>query len=57
MLEVPETLFESPPETLRGPAREMIRGAYKLQDRLLLILDTQRMVNLPNTGRDQERVE
>ncbi len=57
VLEVPETLFESPPETLRGPAREMIRGAYKLQDRLLLILDTQRMVNLPNTGRDQERVE
>jgi hypothetical protein len=36
------------PDTLRGAAREMIRGAYKLEDRLLLILDTQRTATLPN---------
>ncbi len=30
VLEVSEKLFEPPPETLRGPARELIRGAYKL---------------------------
>ena len=46
VLEVSEKLFERPPETLRGPARELIRGAYKLPDRLLLILDTERAVNV-----------
>lgn len=42
VLEVAEEAFERPPETLRGTARELIRGAYKLDDRLLLILDTER---------------
>src|SRR6516164_9988281 len=46
VLEVPEKLFERPPETLKGTARELIRGAYKLEDRLLLILDTERTVSL-----------
>ena len=46
VLEVPEKLFEGPPETLKGPARELIRGAYKLPDSLLLILDTERTVSL-----------
>jgi purine-binding chemotaxis protein CheW len=47
VLEVPETLFERPPETLQGTARELIRGAYKLPDGLLLILDIERTVCLP----------
>jgi purine-binding chemotaxis protein CheW len=46
VLEVSEKLFERPPETLRGSARELIRGTYKLPDRLLLILDTERTVTL-----------
>jgi purine-binding chemotaxis protein CheW len=46
VLEVPEQAFERPPETLRGTARELILGAYKLQDRLLLILNPERTVNL-----------
>src|SRR5215831_17402923 len=36
VLEVSEKLFERPPETLRGTARELIRGAYKLPNQLLL---------------------
>jgi hypothetical protein len=28
--------------------RELIRGVYKLPERLLLILDTERAVSLPN---------
>lgn len=36
--------FEGPPETLDGPARQLIRGAYKLDDHLLLSLDVQRAV-------------
>jgi purine-binding chemotaxis protein CheW len=50
VLSLPDDLFEVPPETLRGEARELIRGAYKLSDRLLLILDTDRAVCLPPTG-------
>lgn len=46
VLEVPETLFERPPENLTGIARELIRGAYKLEDCLLLILDIERAVGL-----------
>jgi purine-binding chemotaxis protein CheW len=44
VLEVSEQLFERPPETLKGKARELIRGAYKLPDHLLLILDPERTV-------------
>jgi purine-binding chemotaxis protein CheW len=37
--------FEAPPDTLEGPARELIRGAYKLDGRLLLALDVQKAVS------------
>jgi len=43
--------FEHPPETLRGPARDLIRGAYKLDDELLLVLDTERAVAPPADAR------
>jgi len=46
VLEVDEDDFESPPETLKGVARNLIRGAYKLEDRLLLALDTKKMIEL-----------
>ena len=39
VVEVEETSFEPPPETLRGSVRTMILGVHKLQDRLLLVLD------------------
>jgi purine-binding chemotaxis protein CheW len=39
VIEVDDALFEPPPATLQGIGRELIRGAYKLADRLLLILD------------------
>ena len=40
--EVEEEAFERPPETLKGVARDLIRGVYKLKDRLLLVLDTEK---------------
>ena len=49
VLEVSEAAFERPPETLKGAARELIRGAYKLKDRLLLVLDTERTVSPPQS--------
>ncbi len=36
--------FEAPPDTLTGPARDLITGAYKLDDLLLLELDTSRAI-------------
>ena len=45
VLEVEEESFESVPDTLRGPARELVRGIYKLRDHLMLVLDTDRAVD------------
>lgn len=47
VLEVTADQFERPPETLQGVARELIRGTYKLSDRLLVLLDTDLVVSLP----------
>jgi purine-binding chemotaxis protein CheW len=43
--EVSEDTFEEPPPSLDSGARELIVGVHKLTDRLLLILDTQRIVS------------
>jgi purine-binding chemotaxis protein CheW len=39
-------VFEEPPETLLGEARDLIRGAYKLDGRLLLALDVARATEI-----------
>lgn len=38
--------FEAPPETLVGPGRDLITGAYKLAGALLLALDVPRVVDV-----------
>ncbi|MFN3198628.1 MAG: chemotaxis protein CheW [Bradymonadia bacterium] len=40
VLTVDEGQYEAPPETLEGPVANMVTGTYKLEDRLLLVLDT-----------------
>ncbi|MCA9086638.1 MAG: chemotaxis protein CheW [Planctomycetaceae bacterium] len=40
VLVVDNAQFEPPPETLRGAARKLIRGVYKLDSGLLMALDT-----------------
>ena len=42
VIEVEETTFEPPPETLRGKVREMILGVHKLESNLLHVLDTEK---------------
>jgi purine-binding chemotaxis protein CheW len=42
VLEVDDDLFESPPSTVHTSVRGLIVGAYKLPDRLMLVLDTSR---------------
>jgi purine-binding chemotaxis protein CheW len=44
VVEVEDTLFEPPPETLPAKSRELICGAFKLPQRLLLKLDTDKAV-------------
>jgi purine-binding chemotaxis protein CheW len=46
VLDVDESTYELPPENLDPATRELIRGVYKLKDRLLLVLDTDRTVDL-----------
>lgn len=50
VLEVEEEAFELPPGTLSGEARELIRGVYKLNDRLLIVLDIDKILNLVTTA-------
>jgi purine-binding chemotaxis protein CheW len=45
--EIQDENYECPPETLKGVTRELVTGVYKLKNRLLLILDTERTVSLP----------
>jgi purine-binding chemotaxis protein CheW len=48
VLDVDEADFEPPPGTLRGHLRELITGAYKLDRGLLLVLNTERVVEESN---------
>ena len=44
VLDMDAATYERPPENLDPAARELIRGVYKLKDRLLLVLDAERTV-------------
>lgn len=44
VLEVDERSFERVPETLLGQIRDHVRGVYKLEKQLLLLLDAERVV-------------
>jgi purine-binding chemotaxis protein CheW len=46
VVDVTESAFEPPPDTLQGVSRELIRGAYKLKGALLLLLDTERSLKM-----------
>lgn len=46
VVEVAAEAFEPPPDTLRGEARRMIDGAYKLERELLLVLNLQVVLDL-----------
>jgi len=46
VLDMDSKTYERPPENLDPKSREIIRGVYKLNDRLLLVLDEERTVDL-----------
>lgn len=51
VLELSQSDFERPPETLKGPARDLIQGTYKLSNRLLWELDADRTVAIQDIGK------
>lgn len=50
VLEVEQDAFELPPGTLAGKVRELVRGVYKLKQSLLIVLDTDKILNLVVTA-------
>jgi purine-binding chemotaxis protein CheW len=50
VLEVEAANFERSPETLSAVLRDIVHGVYKLERRLLLLLDVARVVALKETG-------
>ncbi len=46
VVDVDEEIFENPPETLTGVARELIRGVYKFEESLLLELDIDKTIEI-----------
>ncbi len=46
VLEVSEDDFERPPDTIDEITRELVLGVYKLENKLLLTLDTEKTVRL-----------
>lgn len=52
VLEVGAAHFERVPETLSAVLRDIVHGVYKLERRLLLLLDVTRVVSLRETGGD-----
>jgi purine-binding chemotaxis protein CheW len=50
VVELDDDAFEPPPDTLYGPGRELINGAFKLDGRLMLALDPARAVDTGGGG-------
>jgi purine-binding chemotaxis protein CheW len=46
VLDMDSATYERPPQNLDPAAKELIRGVYKLKDRLLLVLDEEKTVDL-----------
>lgn len=46
VVEVGDECFEQPPDTLQGETRGLVRGVYKLKDKLLLVLNTTRILDV-----------
>jgi purine-binding chemotaxis protein CheW len=50
VVELDDDTFEAPPDTLTGPSRDLITGAFKLDGRLMLALDTARAIHTSIAG-------
>jgi purine-binding chemotaxis protein CheW len=48
VLDMDRSTYEQPPNNLDSAARELIQGVYKLKDGLLLVLDTDKAIEVGN---------
>jgi purine-binding chemotaxis protein CheW len=46
VVEVHEEQFERAPETIKGRATDLVTGVYKMPERLLLVLDVERTIDV-----------
>jgi len=46
VLELTDDTLEPPPPTIHGVAKELVTGVHKLEDQLLLILDTDKVISV-----------
>lgn len=44
VIEADDAAFEPPPDTLKGEARDLVAGTYKIADVLVLLLDSRRIL-------------
>jgi purine-binding chemotaxis protein CheW len=45
VVDLDDEAFERPPDTLAGPARELVAGTFKMDGRLMLVLDVNNAVD------------
>ncbi len=57
VVEVDERTFERPPETLEPEILALVHGVYKLEERLLLVLDIERLTGQPIDGASEQAVQ
>lgn len=50
VVEADPRLFEPVPHTVRGPAAEVVQAVYKQPDRLLLVLDVAKVLQVDSAG-------
>lgn len=50
VIELDETTHERPPETIDALTREVVRSVHKLEGRLLLVLDIEKLIASSGTG-------
>ncbi|MGC9293351.1 MAG: chemotaxis protein CheW [Acidobacteriaceae bacterium] len=54
VIEVEESAFSPPPETMSGTGKELVQSVIKLKKELLLVLDTEKTVDLDRTANEKE---
>ncbi len=55
VLEVSDDVLEPPPTTIQGKIKDVITGVYKLEGKLLLVLDTGKAISVSEvSGKSQE---
>ena len=55
VVEVEESTFELPPETLHGSVRSMLVGVHKLEDRLMHVLDIEKACQMSDAKETASR--